>query len=327
MNFKRILCPIELSSVVQFGIKPAVSLAGMHRAELILVHVVDYPPPGLEFLLPPCHVARVVDQQRSATRAQLEEMVKRELDTSSTCKCMVRIGTPHHEIVELAREEAVDLIVLPTRGTSVLERWFQGSTVDKVIRSAPCPVLSVPPQRTLAYSFHPRKIVFATDFSDCADRAFSWALSLAEIYDSELLMVHVATVYEAGPTKPTWRFPAFASEFLMSLEDAAAERLAARASGVGEHRVALQTRILRGIDPALTIVNYAKEEAADLVVLATHGRSGLAHVVLGSTAERVVRHSRGPVLTVRNPEQLATRGGHEKSAVSARLADENRHAA
>jgi nucleotide-binding universal stress UspA family protein len=307
MTFQRILCPVDFSSVVRFGIRPAASLASRYGAKLILAHVIEYPPASLEVLVPGSEQAGIGNEQVNAAHARLEQLAEEELDPSIVRDLVVRIGTPHTEIVEVASETKVDLIVLPTRSISLLERWFLGNTANKVIRNAPCAVLSIPPSGAGACTFNPFKILFATDFSEFADQALPWALSLAQRYDCELLMVHVTTVYESDPASPRWRFPGLPDEYIKAVEDEETKRLEARAERGVAQRVSVDTRMLRGIEPAIRIVDCAREEHADLVVLATHGRTGLAHVLLGSTAERVVHCARCPVLTVRHPKQLRAR--------------------
>jgi nucleotide-binding universal stress UspA family protein len=304
MDFKRIVCPVELSSTAHFGIKPAASLATRYGAELLLVNVAEAPPLCTD-IIPAVDITPLLQRRRSEILARLWELASKELSPSIAFTCLVRFGVPHREIARVCREKGADLVVLPTQSTSALKQWFLGTTADKIIRSAPCPVLSLPPQDPAAREFQPRKIIFATDFSDFSDQALPWALSISESYGAELLMVHVATVHEADPGNPRWSFPDLPGGFIESVEDSARQELAARVRRVSNDQIAVKTRMLRGIDPAVRIMECAKTERADLVVLATHGRTGFAHVLLGSTAERVVRFASCPVLTVRQPARLA----------------------
>lgn len=126
-----------------------------------------------------------------------------------------------------------------------------------------------------------RRILFATDFSNCSQHAGALALELARRAGARLDVVHVLALHDADPSTAQERLP----EVLPTGEgDPHVERLMERA-----------------LSPELGILHTAREREADLIVVGTHGRKGLAHVLLGSVAERVVQLSDCPVLTVRDP--------------------------
>lgn len=141
-----------------------------------------------------------------------------------------------------------------------------------------------------------RRILFATDFSDASRPAAQRAVSLAKDNGAELVVVHV---YEppVRPAVDAFLVPRVYDEFEAEVRSQADQGLApivARAAGAG---VAARPLVLRGVaDEAIT--RAAKDEAADLVVVGTHGRGGVARLLLGSVAARVVSSSPCPVLTV-----------------------------
>lgn len=141
-----------------------------------------------------------------------------------------------------------------------------------------------------------RRILFATDFSDASRPAARRAVSLAKDSGAELLVVHV---YEppVRPAVDAFLVPRVYDEFEAEIRSQADQGLApivARAAGAG---VAARPLVLRGVaDEA--IARAAKDEAADLVVVGTHGRGGVARLLLGSVAARVVSSAPCPVLTV-----------------------------
>lgn len=146
-----------------------------------------------------------------------------------------------------------------------------------------------------AHSF--RRILFPTDFSDYSLSALPYAIGLAEDYGAELHVLHVV------PT-PDWAVqfeqvaPVLEPSFFEDMEKAAAERLRALAAErVGDH-LRVTTAVRRGV-AFLEIVHYAREQEIDLIVIATHGRSGLQHALFGSVAEKVVRKAPCPVLSIR----------------------------
>jgi universal stress protein A len=148
------------------------------------------------------------------------------------------------------------------------------------------------------------KILVATDFSDDSTYAMSYAIELAQRFSAEIVAMHVdqplapVMVSELNPGLDVGAMNRIAEEQrLLALRelDKVSDRLRERG---------LKSRgLLRVGAPFLEIVTTAQNEGADLIVLGTHGRSGLAHVLMGSVAERVVRKAHCPVLTVRHPDR------------------------
>lgn len=155
-----------------------------------------------------------------------------------------------------------------------------------------------------------RRILYPTDFSDAAEQAFGWAAWLAEEYDAELLMLHALVLHAADPADPDHRFPD-----LGDAHDALARWADDRMEAVLERHdpadVPVRTERRRGLSPGPTIVEHARQREADLVVMGTHGRRGLRHLMLGSVTEEVVRRAPCPVLTAREQEEPATVAGFE----------------
>lgn len=139
------------------------------------------------------------------------------------------------------------------------------------------------------------RILVPTDFSDHAVRAFDYAAELAALYDAPLVLTHVyqsPLLFVAG--EPVAAIPPDMDTMNADL-DAALQELVARgrAAGVPEVHIAIT-----GGDAPHEIVRVAQEQGCDLIVMGTHGRTGLKHLVLGSIAEKVVRMATCPVLTV-----------------------------
>ncbi len=167
-----------------------------------------------------------------------------------------------------------------------------------------------------------QRILFPTDFSPSAERAFSLALLLAREFGAELHMFHAIVLHESDPYDPAHHFPE-PEEIRRRLEklgDSAMAELvdASDDSGVEIHRVQR-----RGIEAASAILEYADQSDVDLIVMGTHGRRGLTHFFLGSVAERVVRHAECPVLTVRDVDQPSPVTSIDKILVPVDLSDDS----
>src|SRR5687767_3888823 len=144
------------------------------------------------------------------------------------------------------------------------------------------------------------RILVPTDFSTTADAALEYAFVLADRFGASLHLLHVVAdpFIADGMAAETYVLDAPALREAM-LEDAR-ERLAHRAAPRETTATRIETEVLFG-HGARTIAEYAAERGADLIVMGTHGRTGVAHLLLGSIAERLVRTAPCPVLTVRHP--------------------------
>ena len=146
-----------------------------------------------------------------------------------------------------------------------------------------------------------KKIVVATDFSEASDAALSYGRELARTFGATLHVLHVVdNVMARAATE--FAFAAY-PEVQTQIEDAARTRLNTLLSEEDREKLRATAILRTSMAPATAIADYAKEERVDLIVMGTHGRGAVAHFLLGSVAERVVRSAPCPVLTVRSPER------------------------
>jgi len=144
-----------------------------------------------------------------------------------------------------------------------------------------------------------KKILFCTDFSGDSDHAFSYAFNLATAYNATLLILHVIV----EPVSYYWSTPEGVDQLIAKQTERVKQEINARylqkIEGLKHYEI-----LAREADEGRAfyeIIQVAREESADLIVMGTHGRTGFDHLILGSTAENVVRKSPCPVLTVRFP--------------------------
>ncbi|MDH7514526.1 MAG: universal stress protein [Bacteroidota bacterium] len=143
MEIKKILVPIDFSDYSKNSLKYAVAFASRFDAEIILVYVVEpiiYPA---DFSFGQIAIPAMDAELRSQGEQQLRKLIETEAGKNVTARAIVRSGKPFVEINQLAREENVDLIILASHGHTGIEHVFFGSTADKVVRKAPCPVLTL----------------------------------------------------------------------------------------------------------------------------------------------------------------------------------------
>lgn len=297
-RFNRILVPIDFSRPSLKAIPYALAIARQFGAEVHLLHVVDttqYPPPTL-LTLPLVPQA----EWNRRLRKRLEAVALKYRINGKVFALDPRNGTAYEEICAIAGELKADLIVIATHGYTGYKHIFLGSTAERVVQHSPCPVLVVRQHarhwngsadlRTRS-GFQLKKILVPTDFSECSQPAFDYGLQLARDFKAELRLVHVINPH-AYPFGDAYA----------SLDAARLMREAAHAAQKTMHSMAASSnlrysvRVIHG-SSAAEICNAANEDV-DLIVISTHGRTGLGHVLIGSTAERVARHARCPVLVI-----------------------------
>jgi nucleotide-binding universal stress UspA family protein len=204
------------------------------------------------------------------------------------------LGSASVAICNEARDRHADLVVVGTHGRTGVARILIGSVAEQVVRHAPCAVLTVHP--TVQPETFPRRIVVTTDFSADAEPALTQAAALARRYGAPVTLVHV---YETSRGRlardPAYqRFEDVEDELRGALEDLYRERVGAEPS----------VELLQGRSAPDAIVEYARAHGFDLIAISTHGRTGLARLLIGSVAERVTRHAHCPVWTARPPKEV-----------------------
>ena len=297
-NIRKILATTDFSSESRAGVRYAVDLAEKLSASVALLHVIEPPShlSGVESVV----IARGDSEMEALARARLVTLAKREGGDAVSITLSVRTGKPFHEINTAARESAADLIVIATHGYTGFEHVLLGSTAERVVRHAPCSVLTVPtrefPKRTgKVSSFRLKKILVPMDFSNLSKDALPWAIFLAEQFKAEVVLLHVV---EKFPIDNLLGRELMSHTIVPLMKEAKANLQRAAADLSKSIGLKISASVRDG-KPHEEICAAAKSLGADLIVLTTHGYTGLKHVWLGSTAERVVRHAQRPVLVVR----------------------------
>ena len=297
-RFNRILVPIDFSRPSLKAIPYALAISRQFGADVHLLHVTDVaqqPPPTL-LTLP--LVPQLEWDQRLMKR--LEALVLKYRTDGKVSALEPRIGTAYEEICDVARELKADLIVIATHGYTGYKRMFLGSTAERVVQHSSCPVLVVRQQLSrwdgaahlrTGTGFELAKILVPTDFSKCSQTAFEYGLQLARDFGAELRLVHVINPH-AFPfgDKYTALDPL---QLLRETEQASQRRMRSMAS---KSKLRYSVSVLHG-SPAVEICHAANEDV-DLIVISTHGRTGLGHILIGSVAEQVVRHAHCPLLVI-----------------------------
>jgi nucleotide-binding universal stress UspA family protein len=199
-------------------------------------------------------------------------------------------------ILEYADDHDIDLIVMGTHGRRGLGYMFLGSIAQEVVRRAPCPVLTIRESESPKPPHEAERILAPIDFSDHSIMAMLAARDVAGLYDAKLQVLHVIE----ETTHPA--FYGISKEIVWGLRAEIVDRSQKELNRIftefNEPKISWEFKVVTG-HVANEILEYASGNKVDLIVLATHGLSGLKHFLMGSVAEKVIREAACPVLTIK----------------------------
>ena len=303
LQIRNVLVPVDFSSRSIEALEFTHPLARHFRANLHLIHVFepDYPLAALlamPMIAPETEIAPRV-------RQHLEDLAKGLGIDVEPDKIHALKGSPFEEICRFARESSIDLIVTATRGNTGLQHLALGSTAERIVRYAPCPVLVARPGKGwketggnggLQKSDRPfRRIVVPVDFSTCSMKGLAYARSLAREFDARLHLLNSVAVqyYLTSDEYARFDLPLLMRE----AEETAREQMSNLMHRTDWEGLEVESSLEVG-HAGERICTLAEKDQADLIVTATHGRTGLKHILLGSTAEYVVQHAPCSVMVV-----------------------------
>ena len=293
LKIKLILCPIDFSEFSLSAYRHSLSLAEHYQAKLVAQHIVElWRHPAGDFAASAGVYEEYSQALRESGKKQLQEFVENHPHDEIQPELVVQEGIAPDLILSFAETQKTDVIVMGTHGRRGFDRLVLGSVTDRVMRTAPCPVLAVskPPHDSVAagkergHVHHLSRILFCADFSDNSERALNYALSVTTEFDAELTLLHVL---EEAPS------PAKTEEAIA----AATERLDKLIPPGGRKNVKIKTAVRIG-KPYWQIVQLALEAQIDLVTMGVRGRGALDLAVFGSTTYRVIQLGSCPVLAV-----------------------------
>jgi nucleotide-binding universal stress UspA family protein len=299
MKLTRILCPTDFSETSRHAIAQAVALAGQYRSRITALYALAPTTFALS------EVAASFDEisESEHLRKCVEQDLACARDGGIVVDAAVEIGQPVDRILARAIELPADLIVMGTHGASGFQHLILGSVTEKVLRKAPCPVLTVPPRAHATSQLPFKRLLCAVDFSKASLDAVAAAVSLARESGATVTLLHVLEWPWVESPAPTFQElpPESASalaEFRRYSETSALQRLRSL-TGDPDPTCALETRVSNG-KPYTEVLRVAAEEQSDVIVVGVHGRNPVETALFGSTTNQIVRRATCPVLTVRS---------------------------
>ena len=272
---KRILVPIDFSVQAEYAAKVAVNIAKLTNAKIFLLHMLELPTGVID----PSSFGSSSNTPTSLLflkRAyeKFEDFKKMPFFDGVEMEDSVLFHKAYDGIIDESIKHNVDLIVMGSKGTSGLEEMLVGSNTEKVVRNSDVPVLVIKKE---IENFKIENIVFASNFNTDARIAFQKILDFAGIFNAKLHLLKINTIHNFETTKDSSdAIRNFINDF--DLKD-------------------YTLNIYNDVSVEAGILNFSKVIEADVILLNTHGRRGLAHLFTGSIGEDLANHAKMPVVT------------------------------
>jgi nucleotide-binding universal stress UspA family protein len=279
-----ILVPYDFSKMAIHALDFATQLSEIYsKLHITLIHVVELPL-NTNVGTMGGGIDPLSDYQNQVYFRELLEQRKNELDqvqkkyASSTYRLdtEVKAGNVFRELTTAIADKKPDLVVMGSSGTSGWEEFWIGSTTEKIVRNAPCPVITI---KGATAPSQLKKVVFAASFDELDVDLAARIKNMQHVFDAQFYFVSINTP----------------GNFITSRE--AQHRLDKFIHRFKFEKV--QTEIYNSLSEESGILEFADDIGADLIAMATHGRTGILHLLTGSIAEDVVNHSKRPVWTLR----------------------------
>lgn len=302
MTLDNVLIPTDFSACADHALSHAVEMADRFDARLHILHVVNELDPDWYGITEAQERAvKLRDQIKSEARDRLEELVpgKDHHDFETTVSLQLSFDVAD-SINEYVQEREIDLVVMGTHGRQGIDRLMLGNVANKLIRHAPCPVMTI--REEVPWTDEEEEVVYddilaPIDFSDHSRRALRVSKSFSSRYAARLHLMFVAE----QRTVPTFSDTGIPGVGVVEMDPEivanAEEGLKKLSENVGGPEVKSAYHVREG-EVSKDVVDFAETNGVDLIVMATRGLTGVDRFLLGSNTERIVRVAPCPVLTI-----------------------------
>ena len=304
--FNKILFATTASPTCDNAAKVAFDLELKWDAKLYVFHVLGIPSRGYSPFVTDVRTGEIMEPDQDYidwVKEEMQNTYDKLLADSENAVLEAAVGVPSREILRKARKEDTDLIIMGahTRQEDVgatRYRSIVGSTMQKVAKSARCPVVIINRPCTTCWKLF-SNIVFGTDFSKDADFAYKWDYKLASEVGAKLYLFHACDINTTAVGVVMGQ-----SEIEDQIQKAKAKikrRYVSKMNGYDNYEIEVREGI-----PYVEILKFAREKTGDLIVMAHHTREvDPEKAILGSTVEQVVLRSACPVASVNHPDKVA----------------------
>lgn len=278
-EIKRILIPYDFSETAALSLEHAVFMAKLLKADIYLLHILE----SVSFTSAFGAAFGNVDKKlESESNTKLEEIGKQiHMNNGITVKSITEVGRIYRKIVDVAKRERVDIIIMGTHGVSGYKKFNVGTNTSKVVEEAGCPVISV---QTHSKKIGFKKIVLPIDNTPQSRQKVSYALAVARSYGSHICIAGLINFGNEDNKRMFKLKVDQVEEWLL------------------QHGVSVEKKFVEGDNLAKMTMQAAEEWDADLIVIMTEQEPSITGFFLGTYATQVVNHSKIPVMAVHPSE-------------------------
>jgi nucleotide-binding universal stress UspA family protein len=301
--YRKLLVPLDGSGFSQQALTFACDIAQRSGAGLHLAHV--HTLSNIIYVAGmPVIDAELQSLAQEHERAYLEQIRERLLSTtklSITCANLDSAGSVAVTLAGYVETQAIDLVVMTTHGRGGLERAWLGSVADALVRCSSVPLLLLRPDQHAPEMAPPRikRILIPLDGSALSEQILSPALELGGLVQAEYTLLRAAEPFIIAGYDPLAQVSQLDLKISQERLDEAQRYLDHVAERLQAEGIATRAHVLQATYPAVAILDEARQLGADLIAMTTHGRSGLARLLLGSVADKVLRGAALPLLIQR----------------------------
>jgi len=299
MKINNILFPTDFSRCANQALSHALYLAKHYRAKLYMLHALilhESDPFYPTYHFP--NSEELNDRLQSLSKTQMEKDLQNFSFDDLSIEKIQRNGVSVASVIfEVIDDLSIDLVVMGTHGRRGLGHLLLGSAAEEVVRSAPCPVLTVREKKSPTPLERIDRIMVPIDFSTHSQTALAYAEKIARVYNAQLQLVHVVEDRVHPSFYLTGKQSIF--EFMPEIKSRSEQQIEKMCRQANCSDVPSDIFIIEGM-ASRDLIKFAEENQTDLIVISTHGLSGIEHFFLGSIAEKVVRRSPCPVFTVKS---------------------------
>lgn len=284
ISINRILCPVDFFPASDKAVSYAAGLATIYGAKVYLLHAVTPSiPTAYEF---PMNTVAITKSMEEASAREMKKLEAKLKSKGVKVETLIRTGAVHDVIQRAISRVKPDLIAMGTHGRTGINRWFLGSETEWLMRHSPVPVLALSPKDRLREPAF-RRILVTTDFSEGTADALEYAFSIAQENESRITLLHVINDIAMDVSR----------KYRDSIIHGVENKLEVLVPEEARQWCEIRTKVDVG-HPYRLIERTLETDKPDLLVMNIHGKGMLDRALLGSTAERIVRSAKCPVLLI-----------------------------
>ena len=298
LKINKILFPTDFSKCAEQAFSHAIYFAKKYKSELHILNVDSLLENNPQLRSRLSGITDITKMNEGIINNQISRLIdSADLESLNIVKITKRGISASTTILEYANDSDIDLIVMGTHGRRGLGHLFLGSVAEEVVRLSKAPVLTIREKEEPKTISEINNILVPIDFSERSNISIKYAKEIAKLYHSKLQLLHI--LEDRIPAAYSLSGIMSVYDLIPDIEDKIEKRLENVFYKDGENDVEHENFIING-HAAKEILNFVQTNKTDLIIIATHGLTGIEHLMIGSVAEKVIRMAHCPVFTTKS---------------------------